>query len=225
MKLPQTKGNFIFGNSSAFGEQKLLTYRDGSSYLSAFNINGGTFYRSSAPLNVEFNSLVNQSDIFIPLLYKLGIAGGGNQTISYIAGKEEQFNFAVKALSNDKVFKIKGANGEFIPAQRFLGQSLNISFNGQLKEAGHYQVLDDQNTVAYEFAFNFNRLESDLSYFSFQELNNKLGNYFKIYSPGEASILSSNVSEQNQGITLWRYFLIAALIFLLLETFILRWWK
>lgn len=225
MKLPQTKGNFVYGKNSAPGEQRLLTYRDGSSYLSEFNIKGGSFYRSSAPLNTEFNSLVNQSDIFIPLLYRLGIAGGGNQPISYIAGKEEQISVPIDAFSTDKVFKIKGLEGEFIPAQRFGGQSLNISLNSQLKEAGHFQVLDDQNKVVHEFAFNFNRLESDLSYYTFKELMDKLGNYFKIYSPGEASILSSNVSEQNQGLTLWRYFLIGALIFLLLETFILRWWK
>ena len=40
MKLPVTKGNFSFENSSVFGEQKLLTYRDGTSYLSAFNVGG-----------------------------------------------------------------------------------------------------------------------------------------------------------------------------------------
>ena len=59
----------------------------------------------------------------------------------------------------------------------------------------------------------------------FNQLKEKQGDFFKIFTPGEASILSANVSEQNQGVILWRYFLIAALIFLLLETFILRWWK
>jgi hypothetical protein len=68
-------------------------------------------------------------------------------------------------------------------------------------------------------------LESYLSYFSFNELKESLGDFLKVFTPGEASILSANVSEQNQGVILWRYFLIAALIFLLLETFILRWWK
>jgi hypothetical protein len=225
MKLPVTKGNFSFETSSVFGEQKLLTYRDGTSYLSAFNVGGGTFYRSSAPLSNEFNSLVNQSDIFIPLLYKLGIAGGGNQPISFIAGKDELISIPLNNMSTDKVYKIKGLKGEFIPGQRFLGQSLSLSLNGQLKEAGQYQVVDESDNVIHEFAFNFNRLESDLSYFSFNQLKEKQGDFFKVFTPGEASILSANVSEQNQGVILWRYFLIAALIFLLLETFILRWWK
>jgi hypothetical protein len=225
MKLPVTKGNFSFENSSIFGEQKLLTYRDGTSYLSAFNVGGGIFYRSSAPLSEEFNSLVNQSDIFIPLLYKLGIAGGGNQPVSFIAGKDELVTMPLNNISTDKVYKIKGLKGEFIPGQRFLGQSLSLSLNGQLKEAGQYQVVDESDNVIHEFAFNYNRLESDLSYFSFNELKESLGDFFKVFTPGEASILSANVSEQNQGVILWRYFLIAALIFLLLETFILRWWK
>jgi hypothetical protein len=225
MKLPVTKGNFSFENSSIFGEQKLLTYRDGTSYLSAFNVRGGIFYRSSAPLSEEFNSLVNQSDIFIPLLYKLGIAGGGNQPVSFIAGKDELVTMPLNNISTDKVYKIKGLKGEFIPGQRFLGQSLSLSLNGQLKEAGQYQVVDESDNVIHEFSFNYNRLESDLSYFSFNELKESLGDFFKVFTPGEASILSANVSEQNQGVILWRYFLIAALIFLLLETFILRWWK
>lgn len=225
MKLPQTMGNFNFGNFSGPGEKRLLTYRDGSSYLSEYNINGGAFYRFAAPLDKEYNSLVNQSDIFIPLLYRLGIAGGGNQPVAYTAGKEELIKVPIDAFSTDKVFKIKGASGEFIPIQRYLGQSLNISLNGLIKEAGHYQVLDDQSLKVHEFAFNYDRMESDLIYFTEKELRNKFGNYFKVYSPGEASFLSSNVSEQNQGLTLWRYFLIAALVFLFLETFILKWWK
>lgn len=225
MKLPVTKGNFVFENSSIFGEQKLLTYRDGSSYLSSFNVGGGNFYRSSAPLSEAFNSLVNQSDIFIPLLYKLGISGGGNQPVSFIAGKDESVSIPLNNISTDKVYKIKGLNGEFIPGQRFLGQSLSLSLNGQLKEAGPYQVVDESDNVIHEFAFNYNRLESDLSYFSFNELKGNLGDFFRVFTPGEASILSANVSEQNQGVILWRYFLITALIFLLLETFVLRWWK
>lgn len=225
MKLPITNGNFSFENSSVFGEQKLLTYRDGNSYLSAFNVGGGTFYRSSAPLSEEFNSLVNQSDIFIPLLYRLGIAGGGNQPISFIAGQDELVSIPLNNISTDKVYKIKGLKGEFIPGQRFLGQSLSLYLNGQVKEAGHYQVVDEIGKVIHEFAFNYNRLESDLSYFSFNQLKENQGDLFKVFTPGEASILSANVSEQNQGVTLWRYFLIAALIFLLLETFILKWWK
>ncbi|MFM7089870.1 MAG: hypothetical protein ACKOZZ_03585, partial [Bacteroidota bacterium] len=58
-----------------------------------------------------------------------------------------------------------------------------------------------------------------------KELSEKGGGICKVYSPGEASGLSSNVSEQNQGIILWKYFLLAALIFLLLESILLRWWK
>lgn len=225
MKLPETKGHFIFEKSSLSGEQIILKYRDGTSYLSSFNIKGGTFYRNASPLSIAFNSLINQSDIFIPLLYRLGIAGGGNQPIAYVAGNEEQINIPVKAYETDKVFKIKGEKGEFIPAQRFWGQKVSLSFDNQIKEAGHYQVVDNQEKMLHEFAFNFNRLESDLTYFSYNELSEKWGGIFKVYSPGEASVLSSNVSEQNQGIILWKYFLLAALIFLLLESILLRWWK
>lgn len=225
MKLPQTMGNFVYGNYSAIGEMRLMSYRDGSSYLSAFHSVGGTFYRSSAPLSREFNSLTNQSEIFIPLLYRLGISGGGSEPTAYVAGKEEQIRVPIDAFSTDKVVKIKGEKGELIPAQRFGGQNINLSLNGQIKEAGHYQVLDDQNKVLHEFAFNFDRLESELSYLSPKELGDKFGNFTKILPSGEASILTSNVSEQNQGLTLWRYFFIAALLCLLLETLILRWWK
>jgi hypothetical protein len=225
MKLPETKGHFIFEKSSPSGEQIILKYRDGTSYLSAFNINGGTFYRSASPLGEAFNSLINQSEIFIPLLYRLGISGGGNQPLSYVAGNEEQMNIPVKAYSTDKVFKIKGEKGEFIPVQRFWGQKVNISFNNQIKEAGHFKVIDNQEKILHTFAFNYNRLESDLSFFSYEELTEKWGGFFKIYTPGEAAILSASVSEQNQGITLWRYFLMAAIVFLLFESIILRWWK
>ena len=104
----------------------------------------------------------------------MGIAGGGNQPISFIAGKDELLSIPLNNISTDNVYKIKGLKGEFIPGQRFLGQSLSLSLNGQLKEAGQYQVVDESDNVIHEFAFNFNRLESSTKYYTVAELEQSI---------------------------------------------------
>ena len=51
LKLPVTQGNFKLSNYGNRKEEQLLTYRDGSSFLSKYRIGQGHLYLCAAPLN------------------------------------------------------------------------------------------------------------------------------------------------------------------------------
>jgi hypothetical protein len=51
LKLPVTKGNFKFTNYNNRKEEQLLSYRDGSSFLSKYPVERGHLYICAAPMN------------------------------------------------------------------------------------------------------------------------------------------------------------------------------
>ena len=74
-------------------------------------------------------------------------------------------------------------------------------------------------------SFNYNRAESQLSFYDGDELkklieNKGLKNFLVINNPNRS--LTELISEYNQGKRLWKLFIIAALFFLGAEVFLLR---
>jgi len=225
MRLPSSKGQFRYGANSRSPEQVLMTYRDGSSFLSAFRLAEGTFYRLASPLEGNYSNLSRQPEIFVPLLYRLGIASGGNQPLAYTAGIENRLRIPLSIAPGDKIFRIKGPGGEYIPPQRYLGNNLVISLQNPLVEAGYHAVMNDRDEEVHPFAINYNRQESTMSFLRPDELRERVGENARIFLPREVESLSDAVSRQREGKPLWRWFLAAALAFLFLEGCILRWWK
>ena len=76
-----------------------------------------------------------------------------------------------------------------------------------------------------EFAFNFDRKESNLDYYNSADLANVAGDQIQIIEGTTAVDITQLIGERSRGIVLWRWFIIAVLIFLIIEALLLRFWK
>ncbi len=79
--------------------------------------------------------------------------------------------------------------------------------------------------VINKFAFNFDRKESDLACYVPDELQTFVGDNIKVLEINEEAILTAKIEERSQGISLWRWFLVMALVFLGVEVLLLKFWK
>ncbi len=226
VKLPVTKGNFKINEFRAV--EKLLTYRDGSTFLSKYRADKGNLYVCSAPLDEQYSNLVRNGEIFIPMLYKMAISSAQNRQISYFIGKDvslETDNVNIAADGGETNYRLKSKTGEFIPEQKLLGSKLTMSVQNQIKEADFYDLMFKQDSVLSKFAFNYDRRESALDYFSEKELQNFARKNLAVMDSRAEANFTNVVSDRNQGIVLWKWCLIFALLFLGLETLLLRFWK
>ena len=223
LKLPSTKGNFEFTNFSARGGEYLLQYRDGLNYISKYNLGKGKVYISAAPLDKTYNDLTINAEIFVPLLYKVAFSTSQNEKLGYTIGKDNMTEVNSNSIGSDIIYKVKGKQ-EFIPGQTNQGKSTRITFNNMVKESGFYN-LTLQDEIVKGLAFNYDRVESNLDHLTKAELNNKYGAQANIMDNTLTADLTSVIKEKDQGVTLWRWCLIFALIFLAIETLLLRFWK
>lgn len=226
LKLPTTQNNFKFSSFSNRKEERLLLYRDGSPYLVKYTIGQGHTYLCAAPLDENTNDLVRNGEIFVPMLLKMAVATGRTKQIAYTIGQDEFVTVKHQAGNADQVYKFNGTTGEFIPEQRVVGANAVLSVNDQVGTAGFYDLIYPSRATA-QYAFNFNRQESNLKCFNATDLQAIIANQPKmsLIDATARADFSQLIGERSQGIVLWKWCLILALVFLGLETLLLRVWK
>ena len=222
IKLPQVTGRYQVTNYPSKGEERILGFRDGTTFMGKYSIESGNIYLCASPLNTKSNDLVRNAEIFIPMLYKMAISSGKEKPISYTIGKDEILEIENRISDVDPVFKITGKE-EFIPAQINAGSKIYLDINDQIKDAGYYLLRHGDN-IEGKYGFNFDRKESDLSYLSASELS-KFSDKVSILDNVDTANFGQLIGERDRGVVLWRWCLILALIFLALETLLLRFWK
>ncbi len=222
--LPYSKFSFDMTNYTNTGEEKILRFRGGSSFLSKYNAGNGKVYLSAVPLDNSETNLPAHA-IFAPMMYKITLAGSKDGQIAYVIGNDEIIEVENKAEKRDGKFMLKGDAEEFIPGQKILASKLMLNLNNQLKEAGIYQLYLEATKPLSYFGYNFNRQESILDYFNATELKEQYNapNIKLLDEKGES--LKKVVGEIDRGVELWKWCLIAALAFLLLEIILLRIFK
>ncbi len=225
LKLPVTQGNFKLSTFGSRGEETLLSYRDGGTYMGKYRLNQGNLYLCAAPLSEEQNNLVRSGEIFIPMLYKMAISTSKDQRIAQIIGKDEVLEAASNIAGSESVYKLKGKAEEFIPEQKVIGSKVVLGVNNQIAEAGYYDLFLNKENILHKYAFNYDRKESVLEYFNEDDLKARAGKNVNVIDHNANADFSELIGERSQGVVLWRWCLILALIFLAIEVLLLRFWK
>ena len=226
LKLPKTTLSFDINNSASGLQEKLLVYRDGTSYLSKYKVGDGQLFVCAAPLDKESNDLVYNAEVFVPLIYKMAITTTKHKNLSYTISNNLAIETDNLRQSGDYVYKIKNEKLEFIPGQIPSGNKITLEVDDQVKSAGFYDLmLNDQ--VTGKLAFNYNRRESDMSLYDESALAPLVSHNTKLKIMNEAlqANISTSIAEKDRGVVLWKWFLIAALVYLAIEALLLRYYK
>lgn len=226
LKLPKTTLSFDINNSASGLQEKLLVYRDGTSYLSKYKVGDGQLFVCAAPLDKESNDLVYNAEVFVPLIYKMAITTTKHKNLSNTISNNLAIETDNLRQSGDYVYKIKNEKLEFIPGQIPSGNKITLEVDDQVKSAGFYDLmLNDQ--VTGKLAFNYNRRESDMSLYDESALAPLVSHNTKLKIMNEAlqANISTSIAEKDRGVVLWKWFLIAALVFLAIEALLLRYYK
>lgn len=226
LKLPSTKAAYTINEFSGNAVIRLLSYRDGTSYLNKYKLEKGNQYLCTSPLDNDFNDLVTSAEVFVPMLYKMSISTSKSSKIAYTLDKDAFIESDVNVgEKTDQVFRLKSGTSEIIPEQKTVLSTLILKVNDVIKNAGFYTLIDEQKKPVQDFAFNFNRKESDLSCLNFDEISEKLSPNVKLMKLNPEANLATMVGEKDRGIILWKWFVVFALIFLALESLIIRFLK
>ncbi len=185
---------------------KLLSFQNKDPFL----VGSGNAYVFSASINTENSNFVN-SPLIVPTLYNMGLNSLQLPKLYNVLGKETKFDVAT-SLPKDHILKVANAAYEFIPRQQSMTNKVTINFDDGLTKAGIYEIKDDASVLSH-VSFNHDRKESTLNYLNLSQVKagskaTSIPNLFK-------------TMEKDDRITpLWKWFVILALLFLMLEVLI-----
>jgi hypothetical protein len=204
------KVNSYYGFSITSGAS-ILSYEDGSAFL----LNSGNVYTFTAALNDD-NSNFKNSPLIVPVLYNIGKQSLKLSQLYYTIGKENIIDINTK-LSQDDILTLNQGDYQVIPLQKTYPNKVELITNEYPSEAGIYSVKS-KNDVLKNISYNYNRTESDLTYFDLSSIEN-----VKVSNAVDLTLLdiksATNVNE------LWKWFVIFALAFLIIEMLILKFFK
>jgi Aerotolerance regulator N-terminal/CARDB len=205
--------------------EKLLSFRSGQTYLSSSISGKGFVYMVASPLEPTFGEFARNA-LFVPTMYKIGALSVRQEPLAY---RFSQGLFSVELTNTptpNTIFKLKQGKIEVVPTQRINGSQLLIEIpkaNDQLLEAGYYELVTDGKTEKV-LAFNHDNIESVMTFYTPDELRTLFSNQknIKVFDRLDEGDFVKAFQSEYVGKALWKYFLIAALVFLLIEIALIR---
>jgi hypothetical protein len=156
------------------------------------------------------------------MLFRMAVSTGTRKKASYTIGEDASIELDIAAPEGDRTMTIE-ADPPFIPAINPRPRGITLFTGDQVTRDGVFPLSMEDSTMAL-LAFNFDRQESGQEFLDPGQLKQRFPDIilWQDITPGS---FGEAIREMDRGIILWKWFVILALIFLALESLILRLWK
>ncbi|NVK52614.1 MAG: BatA domain-containing protein [Flavobacteriaceae bacterium] len=197
----------------------LLSYNNKLPFLSKVYSKTGNVYWFSNSLDTQISNFIN-SPLVVAVFYNFGKLSAQYPQLAYRIGNENQIDIPV-SLEKNQILKLKKEQSIIIPLQQTYASKTSLHINEQLQKQGFYTVLKENDSIA-TLAFNYPTAESLLNFLPISELikDNK-----KLYVSNSVKDVLKKNKEKNKVTWLWKWFLTLAIVSLLFEILILKFFK
>ena len=209
--------NFQYPKINSYYPQNLsnakavLQFEDGKPFLSE---NNNTFVFTAA-LNKN-NSSFQDINLIVPTFYNISKRSLKLANLYYTIGKENTFDI-VTDLQQDAVLTLVSESSKVIPQQQYFNNKVAITTLDIPEKSGIYNIKNKAEIIE-NVSYNYNRNESILVYQNFSNLDN-------VTISNSISDAFNTIKNDTKVNELWKWFVILALILLIIEMLILKFFK
>ena len=224
--LPQVKQHVRL--KPAANTTVLMHLDNGDPMLTMKSEGRGQVFEFATTLDERWSTLSDNS-LFVPMLLKMALLGGGVGRLSYTLGEDKTMLFGDLPLEGLEHLTIKNEDDgfEMMPAQEVRNNRVVLFYQDALPEAGFYELLLG-DSIYHVMAWNDSRLESDMAFVGEEEISN----IFKEAGIGLMAVLDVDDFSGNDLMqamarqsSIWKCFVLLALLALAGEVAVLRFWK
>lgn len=225
---PTASKHFVIGAGSNTNRQVLMQLQNSESFLSQYSIVKGSVYVFAVPLTPGFSNIARHA-IVVPLLYKMALLSMKSPAMMEILGRNAPIMLDKNAIGSDETYHLINSKlkVDIIPMHRVLPNGVQINVGDKIPLSGHFDLNSGKNISAV-LSYNYDRKESDLQFLDETAIKEKSTaariTYLRYFKGGTAD-LTKTINQLAEGVSLWKYCLLAVLFFLLIETLLLRFWK
>ena len=206
----------------------LLILQNGDAMLYSETVGQGQAFVMTTALDPKWSDLADHS-LFVPMMVKMALLGGQLGKLSYTIGQDKIMVLNDMNLEGDHRFLFANADRSFeqMPASEVRNGKVYLYLNDNLPAAGFYDLLvnDTLNRVT---AWNESRAESRMDFVDRDDVEAQ----FKKAGFDVAAVLDTSdfatadlVEAMAHQSSQWKLFALIALLALLGEILVLRFWK
>lgn len=191
---------------------RILSFEDDTAFLTQSHNN---VYAFSASLE-EDNSNFKNSPLIVPVLYNIGKQSLKLPQLYYTIGTKNTIDINIR-LGQDEILKLDNAEASIVPLQQTYSHKVQLITDEYPNTAGIFKLKSQDNVVRH-LSYNYNRNESNPNYINLSQVTNSVKNN-SVASAIDDIKSTTNVNE------LWKWFVIFAIAFLIIEMLILKFLK
>ncbi|RDK85401.1 BatA domain-containing protein [Marinirhabdus gelatinilytica] len=195
----------------AANASSVLKFEDGTPFISQT----GNVYTCVAPINSE-NSNFKNSPLIVPTLYNMAQQSLPLSQLYFTVGQANTFAVPV-TLIQDEILTLKDSTSSFVPLQQTKATNVLITTTEEPTSAGVYEI-HNKDQYLEDVSYNYGRVESNLQYADALNWDGA-----RTYNSIEG--LFDTLLEENSINSFWKWFAIFALLFLILEMLVLKFYK
>ncbi len=213
---PNVKSNYAanFKNSSS-----ILKFDNQQAFISQIKTGKGKIYYLTSAINNK-NSNFKNSPLIVPIFYNFGKQSFNITDLYYTIGKTNTFEVQTD-IKKDEVLQIKNDETGFIPLQTIRNNKVKITTEENPLKANHYGVFKGETRIK-NIAFNYDRNESKTNY---TNIKSQLANYKNVSFSTNINEAINKINDKYQTKSIWKWFVGLALLFLIIEMLLIKFWK
>ncbi|MBP5643839.1 MAG: BatA domain-containing protein [Bacteroidales bacterium] len=226
--LPKVYKHIQINKSHFSNTLSLISLQSGTSFFTLSKMGAGNVFSFASKFDKNWTNFTENS-LFVPIIYKIAMLGGQVNRLSYTIGADKELTINDLTAFSEGDVRIRDEKGSFemIPMVEMRNNRALIRLYDELPGAGFY-TINKGDKVIETTAWNDNRKESKMKFWDRDEVDKTLKdkglNVLAVMKSDE--IRSSDVMEMMvRRSMMWKSFIILALITLLIEILILRFWK
>lgn len=206
----------------------LVTLQNGDVMLLEVSRGTGHVFLFSTCLDTSWSNLADNS-LFVPVMLKIAMLGGAVERIAYTLGGNKVLSFKDLDAYCNANFVIRKEDGDFemmAAVDRRPGRTL-FYFNDDLPEAGFYDLLQNDSVLKI-LAWNNDRIESQMDFADEKEVKEgfeQAGINVSVVCDEMDLSSDSIIQAVSQQSSVWKWFVVVALLAVFAEVLVLRWWK
>ena len=214
---PSLSKNYAMQLNSGIKGYHIATLNNDAPFIFKSRYGKGCVYLLSTPLQNEWSNFTAHA-LFVPFMLRLPLVNKQSGALYY--NMDKPVNYAFDKNTNGKVVYLKDKKDE-IAFDVNNNESKSIVNISGVKQAGSYQVYEKNKTdLLATISFNLNRNESNLNIIASDSMNNTNAS---IIQTADLLKHQKEIELNYHGTQLWRWFLLAALAFILVEVLLLKW--
>ena len=206
----------------------LLTLQNGDPMLMVEPVGKGQAFVMATALTSQWSDLADNA-LFVPMMVKMAFMGGKLDKLAYTIGQDKMLVLGGMSLEGDHHFLLANAerNYEMMPASEVRNGKVYLYLNDNLPAADFYDLLVN-DTVNRVTAWNESRVESKMDFAerdaiepAFKKAGSDVAAVLDTSDFATADLVEAMAHQSSQ----WKLFALIALLALLGEIAVLRFWK